>query len=303
MNKLYVLGHPVAHSKSPDMHNAAYRALALDWEYGFADCPTESEAREFLARRDWLALNITMPWKPLAFEAATWRSESARLAGGANVLVRRGDELLADNTDGKGCVTYLRRCGVVFEGASVVVCGTGPTSLAIMHAAATAGAAHVTLLSRDAAKAARVLDGTLVADERSTDSGRDAAVVAERSSATSVPLFSAGSYASSAEQIAAADIILDATPLGMKPGDPAPFDTALLSAGQAVFDVVYAHGETALLAAARAAGCSAFDGSGMLVAQAVETVRDIVDWLDVPVDLESVDLFSVMSSAAGFPAV
>ena len=89
----------------------------------------------------------------------------------------------------------------------------------------------------------------------------------------------------------------------MKPGDPAPFDTALLSARQTVFDVVYAHGETVLLAAARATGCAAYDGSGMLVAQAVETVRDVVAWLDVPVDLESVDLFSIMSDAAGFPAV
>lgn len=283
MEKLYVLGHPVAHSKSPDMHNAAYRALGLGWEYGFADCPAEDDAREFLARRDWLALNITMPWKPVAFEVAAWRSEAARLASGANVLVRRGDELLADNTDGKGCVAYLRRCGVAFEGARVVVCGTGPTSLAIMHAAVNGGASRVTLLSRDEAKAACALEGYCS--------------LAGGSSVT------AGSYESSARAIEEADVVLDATPLGMKPGDPAPFDVALLSAGQTVFDVVYAHGETALLAAARVAGCATFDGSGMLVAQAVETVRDIVDWLDIPVDLESVDLFSVMSDAAGFSAV
>lgn len=281
---LFVLGHPVAHSKSPAMHNAAYRALGLDWEYGFADCPTEGEARAFLARRDWLALNVTMPWKPLAYQAATARTEEARLAGGANVLVRRGGDLLADNTDGKGCVAYLRRCGIEFAGACAVVCGTGPTSLAIMHAVAVAGAEQVVLLGRDEAKASRVLAGYR----------------AHRNGAARTAHLFAGAYERHGEAIATADVILDATPLGMEQGDPAPFDTALLSAGQVVFDVVYGHGDTALMAAAREAGCAAYDGTGMLVAQAVETVHDIVGWLDVPADLTDVDLFSVMAQAAGF---
>ena len=257
------------------MHNAAYRALGLDWHYDFADCPAEVEAKAFLERCDWLALNITMPYKPLAFEAATWRSDAACLARGANVLVRRGDELLADNTDGKGCVSYLQRCGVRFEGAKVVVCGTGPTSLAIMNAAEQAGAGRVALLGRDAGKAARALPKN---DSR----------------------FVAGSYGESSDLIAEADIIVDATPLGMHEGDPAPFEVSLLSAGQVVFDVVYGHGTTALVAAARDAGCTTYDGAGMLVAQAVETVYDIAGWLDLPVDVASVDLFAVMSQAAGF---
>ena len=63
---LFVLGHPVAHSKSPVMHNAAYQALGLPWVYGFADCATSEEAKEFLKSGQWLAINITMPYKPLA---------------------------------------------------------------------------------------------------------------------------------------------------------------------------------------------------------------------------------------------
>lgn len=282
--KLYVLGHPVAHSKSPDMHNAAYRALGLDWVYGFMDCPEASSARSFLEAREWLALNITMPYKPLAFERATWHSDAARLAQGANVLVSRGDDVLADNTDGKGCVSYLKRCGVQFEDARVVVCGTGPTSLALMHAAAQAGAGQVALLGRDAGKAAHVLSGYLERGDGLSPNAR----------------FSAGAYQDNQACIADADVILDATPLGMNDGDPAPFNIELLSAGQTVFDVVYAHGATALVSAARKAGCAVHDGSGMLVAQAVETVYDIVDWLDVPVDPRSVDLFSIMARAAGF---
>ena len=289
MQKLFILGHPVAHSKSPAMHNAAYAALGLDWEYGFADCPTADDAQAFLERPDWMALNITMPYKPLAASMAAWRSAESRLSGGANVLVRRGDDLLADNTDGKGCIAYLMHRGVSFQDAHVVVCGTGPTSLALMHAAIKAGAAKVALLGRDETRAADALAGYRAQVE---DGGESLACDV----ASDV-------YANAEELIAQAQVILDATPLGMQANDPAPFDTSLLSANQVVFDVVYGHGTTALMAAAQTAGCTAFNGEGMLVGQAVETVRDIVDWLDVPVDAESVDLFSIMAEAAGFSTV
>lgn len=287
--KLYVIGHPVDHSKSPVMHNAAYQALGLDWNYGVVDCLTESEAQSFIETLDWLALNVTTPYKPLAFKKATWHTSDAQQARGANVLVHRGDDLFADNTDGKGCVTYLRRQGVRLEGARIVVCGTGPTSLAIVHAAARAGAELISLLGRDEARAQRMAE--------------ECRVSADHAGAADLVPVKGGSYASSRDAIEQADVIFDATPLGMRPGDPAPFDTDLLSAGQTVFDVVYGHQETALIAAARESGCTAFDGAGMLVAQAVHTVCDIVDWLDVDVNVDSVDLFSVMAQAAGFSAV
>lgn len=286
MEHLFVLGHPVAHSKSPAMHAAAYQALGLNWEYGLVDCESEAEARALLSGGDWRACNITMPYKPLAYELADVRSKAAELAQGANVLVNWNGRLHADNTDGAGCVSYLKRCGVKFEDASVVVCGTGPTSLAIMHACVEAGVACISLLGRDAAKAQRALDGYRALAQGSCD---DEAL---RLQATS--------YGAASREISDANVIVDATPLGMRAGDPAPFDTQLLSQGQVVFDVVYGHGETALLAAARAAGCAAFDGSGMLVAQAVETVVDIstiTGLFAIPAD---VDLFRVMAEAAGF---
>ena len=297
-HRLFLLGHPVGHSKSPVMHNAAYQALGLPWEYALADCPTEEDARAFLADPCWLGMNVTMPYKRLAYETATWRSDAAVLAQGANVLVRCDGDLRADNTDGIGCISYLKRKGVPFSDARVVVCGTGPTSIALMHAAAQAGARQVMLLGRDGPKARKALAG-----------------FQGQCSSAMVSLdvdLSSGCYAEAADAIAHADVILDATPLGMKPGDPAPFDVSLLGAGQTVFDVVYGHGETALVAAARKAGCSVYDGSGMLVAQAVETVNDLISWLGIASEMEqgsgsrsalgadSVDLFSVMAQAAGF---
>ena len=281
---LYLLGHPVAHSKSPAMHNAAYRALGLDWEYSLADCPSEADARAFLREPTWHALNVTMPYKPIACTFATDRSNAASLAQGANVLVRWNGRVHADNTDGKGCVSYLKRCGAVFEGARAVVCGTGPTSLAIMHACAQAGASNVALLSRNAAKAERMLD----AYRQHADADQPSYHL------------SAASYDECADAVAGAAIIVDATPLGMNSGDPAPFDVGLLSPGQVVLDVVYGHGETALVHAARQAGCLAFDGAGMLVAQAVETVRDIASITGEFAVPEDIDLFGIMADAAGF---
>lgn len=283
----FVLGHPVAHSKSPAMHQAAYEALGLPWAYGFMDCATDAEAKAFLQGQRWRGLNITMPYKPAALAHATTASTAALLAQGANVLVRTAGGIFADNTDGRGCIAYLRRCGASFEDAIVAVCGTGPTSMAIMESAAQAGAREVFLLSRDEARARQ---SVAAYGERLEEAGR------ERPAARVV----GASYDQAKAALERAAVIVDATPLGMAPGDPAPFDTSVLHSGQFVFDVVYGHGATALLSQAAAADCVAVNGEGMLVAQAVETVYDFVELLQVPVDPYRCDLFSIMAQAAGF---
>ena len=188
---------------------------------------------------------------------------------------------------------------------SVVVCGTGPTALSILHAVAQAGPADVLLLGRDKERAHRVM--RTYADELGAMIGRTVDMPAFKEGHLSFAEvykrvdFRFGSYDTSRQAIAGADIIIDATPLGMNEGDNTPFDAALLRADQTVFDVVYGHGETALAAAARATGCTFFDGAGMLVGQAVVTVgilRDITETaaLDIPED----ELFAIMADAAGF---
>ncbi len=321
-NKLYILGHPVKHSKSPLMHNAVFKKLGLNWEYDFADCACTEAARTFLEQRAFRALNITTPYKPLALEVAAQCAPAARLARGANVLVvqseqtgersdestgwEAGEQLVAYNVDGVGCVSYLKRAGVSFADAHVVICGTGPTSLAIMHAVASAGTREVLLVGRNEEHTREVLESyehekALLPDT----TGADPVFLPERAfrysrGATNCAALRFGSYETAARDIAAADIIIDATPLGMKADDPAPFDTALLSANQTVFDVVYGHGESALLAAARQLGCVALDGAGMLVAQAVISARIFFDAANINVGLSDSELFDIMESAAGF---
>ena len=213
------------------------------------------------------------------------RSEVANLVQGVNVLVNWAGRVYADNTDGKGCVSYLERCGAQFQGMQVAICGTGPTSLSIMHACASAGASRVCLLGRDLARARNVLDGYL-----------NRAAPTERGN----PFVAFAYDRAGLEALGESSVIIDATSLGMKPGDPAPFDTGVLHAGQTVLDVVYGHGRTALIAAAEEAGCVAHDGAGMLVAQAVETVRDIAEVTGSFSIPSHMDLFAIMASAAGF---
>ena len=313
--KLYLLGHPVAHSKSAVMYNALYRCAGLPWRYELLDCPYEADARKVLDERAFLQVNITTPYKPLAFQAADERAKAAELVGGANVLVNRRGRLVAHNTDGAGCVSFLKREGFCFEGARIAICGTGPTALSILTACAWENAQGIVLLGRDAAHARDVLDGwrdrvrrfhaggAALAGEAPEDRAR---LAEERRNQERycewmhrAPI-EASCYGEAAERIAAVDLVVNATPLGMNPGDPAPFDGALLRRGQWAFDCVYGHGETAFAAAARAAGCRAYDGAGMLVGQAVETVRIVTQAEKVPLAISDDDMFAIMAEAAGF---
>lgn len=291
--RLYLLGHPVGHSKSAVMYNAAYEAAGLPWHYELLDCPTEAEARAVLEARAFLQVNITTPYKPLAFLVADERAPEVRLADGANVLVNRDGCLVAHNTDGAGCVAFLQREGFDFEGVSVAICGTGPTARSILSACVQAGAAKALLLGRDDARARAVLD------EWSACYGW-----LERVAGWPAPTvcLRAATYAEAAESdgIPTADLVVNATPLGMNPGDPAPFDAALLHDGQWAFDCVYGHGETAFAHGARAAGCRAYDGAGMLVGQAVATVRIVERACGATVSFDDGQLFDLMAQAAGF---
>lgn len=284
--RLYLLGHPVGHSKSAVMYNAAYAAAGFPWRYELRDCPTERDARAVLNERDFLQVNITTPYKPLAYEAADERDLAVDLVGGANVLVNRAGRLVAHNTDGAGCVGFLAREGFRFEGACVGVCGTGPTALAILTACAKARAGEVLLLGRSAERTRTVLE-----EWRCRADGL--------AGLPGVHLH-ASSYAEANADISSMDLIVDATPLGMTEGDPAPFDVSLLREGQWVFDCVYGHGTTALVAAARKTGCRAYDGAGMLVGQAVETVRIVERSEGVETGFDDSALFALMADAAGF---
>lgn len=287
-SEFVLIGDPVAHSLSPVMHNALYQELAKVkwpfglWEYRAVQCCDEASAAyqiDLVRTGKYRGMNITMPWKRLAASCADLADSAVHAAGGANVLVRDENlKLCAYNTDGKGAVGAIERvAGISPDGRRVVVCGTGPTSLAIATASAQAGAKAVMLLSRDEAKALKCVNRmrtALDSAEASTLHGMD--------------------YAHAANLVAEADIIVDATPRGMSAGDAPIVDTNLLHSGQVVLDTVYAHGTTALLEQAAERGAFVMDGLEMLVEQAALSVEIWADAMALPIEVDR----SIMRHAA-----
>ncbi len=156
-----VLGSPVAHSKSPLVHRAAFAALGLtDWTYERIEC-TADELAPLLESfgPEWVGVSVTMPGKFAALEFATERTARADTVGSANTLVRTSDGWRADCTDVDGVTGALGTVGVTdLTGASVVVVGAGGTSRPALVAASDRGAASVTVVSRDRGRAAGALD-------------------------------------------------------------------------------------------------------------------------------------------------
>lgn len=301
---LGLVGHPVGHSKSAALYTAAYERLNLPWVYKTVDAPCEDKARQTVQNQDYYSLNITTPYKSLAFKLASAHAATAKLAQGANIVVRKNDALLAFNTDGQGCISYLERTGFSCAGKRVVICGSGVTACAIMHAAALAGSAALCLVSRKDEVSHQVLSAYT---QRLTHLATTAVDVAPANPTYRTlqqilhhAIFSSGSYESAQGAFDSADLVINATPLGMVSTDKAPFDTGLLHAGQVVFDVVYGHGETALLREAKQVGCLAYNGEGMLCAQALACLHITCDVSGIEVEASENELFTLMAKAAGF---
>lgn len=147
-----VLGSPIAHSRSPQLHLAAYRALGLtDWTYERIEC-TAADLPPLVAGfgPEWVGLSVTMPGKFAALRFADERTSRAELVGSANTLVRTGSGWLADNTDVDGVAGALGRTTTVETSA---VLGAGGTAPAAVVALAELGARDVSIVARNREKA------------------------------------------------------------------------------------------------------------------------------------------------------
>ena len=150
-----VLGKPIAHSRSPQLHLAAYRALGLDdWTYDRIEC-SAAELPSLISGfgPEWVGVSVTMPGKFAALRVADERTERAQLVGSANTLVRTERGWRADNTDIDGVAGAL---GAV--SGSGIVLGSGGTAPAAVAGLAAVGVDHVTVVARNPGKAARLLE-------------------------------------------------------------------------------------------------------------------------------------------------
>ncbi|MGA6204982.1 shikimate dehydrogenase [Nocardia testacea] len=227
-----VLGSPITHSKSPQLHLAAYRALGLDWTYERIEC-TADQLPGLVdgLGPEWAGLSVTMPGKEAALAYAQVRTERAVLVGSANTLVRTAAGWRADCTDVDGVLGALRGGGVR-ELSEAVVLGAGGTARPALLALAELGATTITIVARDAGRAASARElaerlGTTVrvigfdAAELADLCGRAGAVV------STVPHPAAAAVAGS---VAAAPVVLDAL---YNPW-PTPLAEAVAAAGHTV---------------------------------------------------------------------
>ena len=240
-----VIGDPVAHSLSPALHNAAFEAAGLDWVYVAFPVPRGrgADAVAAVPALGLVGFNVTMPHKEDVAGACDELTPDAAALRSANTVVARADgSTLGDSTDGGGFLDSLADEDIDVSRRPVLVLGAGGAARAVVLALGRAGAAVTVAARRPEAAAA-------------------AARLAPQGAA--VPL--------TGVLPAAFPIVVNATPLGMSPGDPLPVDPASFEAGQVVVDLIYHPSDTPLLVAARARGARTVNGLGMLLHQAARS--------------------------------
>jgi len=249
-----VLGWPVTHSRSPAMHEAAYRSLGLDgWRYQLLPVPPDqfAETVRALGPAGLSGANVTIPHKAAALAVADDATNAARAIGAANTLTFDGDSIHADNTDAPGLIDALP---VSPRGARVFVLGAGGSARAVVWALQQAGAADVAIWNRT--------------PERATDL---ADAFGARAVTAAVP----------------ADLLVNCTSIELQPDvgpfEPLPIELADVAHYPTVVDLAYSDGETALTAAARDADCAVVDGLEILVRQGA---LSLARWtgLEAPLD-------------------
>lgn len=266
--RLGVIGNPIVHSKSPQMQQSALDAAGIPARYVRLLAGTEEGAFEALlgqlAERGFIGVNVTVPFKKRAHDAAVSLDPLAQLSGAVNTLVRRADGWHGYNTDGPGFSRAIEECfGRPLREMRVLImgaCGGAGSALACQCALEQCPA--LTLVNRPRPELEQL-----------------AARLAPHSTAPVTTLhFDSPELPAS---VAQADLIVNATSLGLHEGDPMPISPDLLQPGQCVYDIV-TH-ETALHRTATARGCRAATGQGMLLWQGAIAFEHWFDQLpDIP---------------------
>jgi shikimate dehydrogenase len=241
-----LIGWPAAHSRSPLIHHYWLRTLGIEGGYNIEAVPPEGFA-EFvlhLSTHGFVGANVTIPHKERALALST-PDARARAVGAANTLWYEGGELRSTNTDIEGFVSNLDACAPGWDAATdALVLGAGGSSRAVVFGLIERGLRRVHLANRTAERAR---------------------ALADQFGAQVLPV----SWEAVGDLLPCAELLVNATSLGMH-GQPAlELDVSQLSSHAVVADLVYVPLETPLLAAARARGLKTADGLGMLLHQAV----------------------------------
>jgi shikimate dehydrogenase len=238
-----LFGYPVEHSLSPSMHNAAFEHLGMDWCYVTFPVRPDllGDAVKAIRALDLKGVNVTVPHKQNVMPFLDRVNEEASFIGAVNTIQNTDGFLTGYNTDGRGFMESLSEAGVSPEGKHLLVIGAGGACRAISYYLSEK-AATISLFDLDLHKAEK-----LIHDFSSI-----------RTNVRSMPNLAL---------LDDMDIIINATPLGLKGTDPTPVDISCINKRMVVCDLIYR--DTPLLKAASEKGCKTINGLGMLLHQGV----------------------------------
>jgi shikimate dehydrogenase len=263
-----IVGHPLGHTISPAMHNAAFDHLGLDWAYVPVHiAPSDFHSTvEYLCRLGFVGFNVTMPYKEDVLVHLDEVASYAQIAGAVNTVQCVDGRLIGYNTDGRGFMALLEKdAGFDPKGERTVILGAGGVACAIVLSLALAGAKSIVIVNRTPERAERLAER-----------------VGQRFGACEISVVSP--FEDLAGPTKGATLLVNATPVGMADSPGTPIDPKLMTKDMVVIDTIYEPEETDLLSSARAVGAKAFNGLGMLVYQAASAL-EIWTEQEAPVDL------------------
>lgn len=244
-----LIGHPIAHSRSPDMHNAALKYYGLPYVYLAYDIPEEhfSDAIKGMKALGFIGWNVTIPHKVRIIDQLDELDASAEQIGAVNTVVKRAQKWIGYNTDGIGYLRSLQEeVQMDVTGKRIVLLGAGGAARAVGYALATSAVKQIVIANRTLAKAEQLADHLAQWTKTDIRPLRDAK-----------------------QAIQEADLVVNTTSVGMHPNTGAiPIDPAWLHEDLVVSDCIYEPRQTALLKAASSIGAVTHNGLGMLVYQA-----------------------------------
>jgi shikimate dehydrogenase len=268
-----VIGNPIEHSISPQLHNTLSKCLGLNLAY----VPVKVEPDDIediikgFRKMGFLGFNVTIPYKTEVIKHLDELSDEAMLTGAVNTVKFEGGRTKGYNTDGEGFLrSFKEETGEGFEGRNVVILGTGGAARAIAYAVAREGAKKLHILNRTVSNA-ESLCGQL---REKIGAEVDYAGIDGREAE---------------EAISSADVIINTTPVGMYPhADDMPLgENCVFQAGQIVYDIIYNPARTMLLNKAEDSGCMAVNGLGMLIHQGI-AAYEIWTGIEVPAKISRI---------------
>lgn len=292
---LAVLGHPIKHSISPAMHNAALAELArtdrrfADWKYfRFEVHPDDlPRALTLLHAKKFHGVNLTVPHKIIAFDHVAEVDPAARPVGAVNTLRWSERGWRGFNTDGYGLAAAIRETlGRELAGAHIILLGAGGAARGAAVECLQRGCASLAIANRTrenldtllaTLKGGAPMRGTAF-DETSARRRAAGSAKADAPLAGKIPVRGFAPTAVPAD-LAAHALVINATSAGLKPTDPLPLDLGTLPRPSAVFDMIYNPPQTPLLRAAAALGLPHANGLAMLVHQGAKALEI---WSGIP---------------------